>query len=271
MNIISIIAAKEFRDGVRSRWVLLLSVLLTALSLLICHFGGAGSGSAEVLPLPQLLISLSTLLAVMVPLIAILLSYDAVVGEQEQGTLLLLLSYPLSRSQLLWGKFVGLGAILVTTLLIAMLISAGSLVNKVDALLPLLLGLAQLTLNAMLLGLVFMALALWLSSRVISKGRALAQLFALWFVLVLLWDLGVLALLVADLGMPQWARMLMLVNPVDLFRLTTVLAQQPETINGVMALLSGSGWHWSLASLGLLLWLTLFGLLARWQLRCKWL
>ena len=39
-------------------------------------------------------VSLASLTVFLVPLIALLLAYDAIVGEAERGTLLLLLAYP---------------------------------------------------------------------------------------------------------------------------------------------------------------------------------
>ena len=48
----------------------------------------------------------------LLPLIALLISHDAIVGEMERGTMLLLLTYPLSRWQVVLGKFLGHVAIL---------------------------------------------------------------------------------------------------------------------------------------------------------------
>ena len=42
------------------------------------------------------IVSLSSLTIFLLPLIALLISYDAVVGEMERGTMLLLLSYPVA-------------------------------------------------------------------------------------------------------------------------------------------------------------------------------
>ncbi|QIZ75485.1 ABC transporter permease [Ferrimonas lipolytica] len=269
MSMTTTVAGKEFRDGVRSRWLLLLTILLTALSLLICHFGGAGQGSSELVPLEQMLLSLSTLMAVMVPLIAILISYDAIVGEQEQGTLLLLLSYPLSRNQLLLGKFVGHGAILGLTLSLTFCISALSLLPYNVDVEAVALGFVQLGFNSLLLGLVFMALALWLSCRAISKGRALAQLFGIWVTLVLLWDLALLALLVADAGFAGVVGYMVWFNPVDLFRLTTLLAQQSESVTGALSLFADVDLHWGIATTALFSWLFLLGFAAAKQLATK--
>ena len=55
----------------------------------------------------------------LLPLIALLISHDAIVGEMERGTMLLLLSYPVGRWQVLLGKFVGHLAILAFATLLA--------------------------------------------------------------------------------------------------------------------------------------------------------
>ena len=55
--------------------------------------------------LDVVIVSLSSLTVFLLPLIALLISHDAIVGEMERGTLLLLLSYPVARWQVLLGKF----------------------------------------------------------------------------------------------------------------------------------------------------------------------
>ena len=62
--------------------------------------------------------SVVTLGVFLIPLIAVLISYDAFVGEQEHGTLILLLTYPLSRTALLTGKLLGQSAALGVCLLL---------------------------------------------------------------------------------------------------------------------------------------------------------
>ena len=57
-------------------------------------------------------VGLSNLTIYLVPLIALLLSYDAIAGEMERGTMLLLLTYPVRRRDVVIGKFVGHTAIL---------------------------------------------------------------------------------------------------------------------------------------------------------------
>ncbi len=60
-------------------------------------------------PLPVMfpLIDLTFIVTILVSLIALILSYDAVCGEKEDGTLKLMLSNGLSRSKIILGKFAG--------------------------------------------------------------------------------------------------------------------------------------------------------------------
>ena len=112
MRAIAIIAGKEIRDGLRNRWVLGTTLLLTALALTLAFVGSAPTGSVKVSLLAVTVVSLSSLSIFLIPLIAMLLSYDAIVGEIDRGTMALLLSYPIARRQVLAGKFLGHLAIL---------------------------------------------------------------------------------------------------------------------------------------------------------------
>ena len=107
MNPILIITGKEVRDSLRNRWVLAAALLLAALALSLGFLGSAPTGSVKVDPLTVTVVSLSSLSIFLIPLIAMLLAYDALIGEIERGTMGLLLSYPISRNQILAGKFLG--------------------------------------------------------------------------------------------------------------------------------------------------------------------
>ena len=107
MNPVWIITGKEVRDSLRNRWVLAATMLLAALALSLGFLGSTPTGSVKVDPLTVTVVSLSSLSIFLIPLIAMLLSYDALIGEIERGTMALLLSYPVSRVQILAGKFIG--------------------------------------------------------------------------------------------------------------------------------------------------------------------
>ena len=104
---ILIIAYKEICDSSRNRWLAFMSCMFLVLSLSVSFAGSAVTGSLYLPELDSLMSSLSTISVFIIPLAAILLSYDSFVGEDESGTLLLLLSYPLTRMQILFGKLLG--------------------------------------------------------------------------------------------------------------------------------------------------------------------
>ena len=112
MNAIATMAAKEIREASRNRWIMAITVLLGGLALSLSFLGSAPTGTVGVGSLEVTIVSLASLTIFLLPLIALLLGFDAIVGESERGTLLLLLTYPLSRPQLLIGKFLGHAAVL---------------------------------------------------------------------------------------------------------------------------------------------------------------
>ena len=81
-----IIAQKEIRDNLRNRWVLAATILMFALALALGFMGSTPTGSVKVDPLTVTVVSLSSLSIFLVPLIAMLMSYDALIGEIERGT-----------------------------------------------------------------------------------------------------------------------------------------------------------------------------------------
>ena len=98
-----LIAMQEIRVGLRNRWVLATTLLLAALALSLVLLGSAPTGTVKADPLAVVIVSLSSLTIFLVPLIALLLSFDAIVGEHERGTLMLLLAYPVARWQVVVG------------------------------------------------------------------------------------------------------------------------------------------------------------------------
>ncbi|BBI70294.2 hypothetical protein HAALTHF_03020n [Vreelandella aquamarina] len=198
MKAMFIVAAKEFQDGLRNRWVLAITVILAVLAMGIAYFGAAASGGLGFTSLATTLVSLSTLAVFLIPLIALMLAYDAVVGEQEAGTLLLLLTYPISRSALLFGKFFGHGMILAVATLLGFGIAGMVIALGAESvpLSELSLGLARLIVSSVLLGWVFLAFAYLISVTVSEKARAAGLALGVWFLFVLVFDLVLLALLV---------------------------------------------------------------------------
>ncbi|CAD5201676.1 ABC transporter permease [Pseudomonas sp. FEN] len=264
------IAGKEFSDGLRNRWLLAISLLFAVLAVGIAWLGAAASGQVGFTSIPATIASLASLATFLMPLIALLLAYDAIVGEDEGGTLMLLLTYPLGRGQILLGKFVGHGLILALATLIGFgcaAIAIALLVDNVD-LRMLLWAFARFMVSSTLLGWVFLALAYVLSSKAGEKSSAAGMALGVWFLFVLVFDLVLLAVLVLSKGRfnPDLLPWLLLLNPTDVYRLINLSGFQGSgSAAGLMALSSDLPVPGALLWLCLLLWVGVSLLAAYWM------
>ena len=241
MKGVMLIAGKEIREGVRNRWVVASTLLLATLALTLAFLGAAPAGRVGAGALEVVAVSLSSLSIFLLPLIALLISHDAIVGEMERGTMLLLLSYPLARWQVVLGKFLGHVAILTLATVLgygAAVLALGAAGHEI--------GTAGLRVfgsmvgSSVLLGAAFVALGTLVSALVRDRGTAAGVAVGLWLLMALVWDMALLGLLVADQGRNVTAGMLdvlLLLNPTDAYRLFN-LAGLPgvEALTGMAGL-----------------------------------
>lgn len=267
---ILIVARKEFRDGLRNRWVLAITVLFALFALGLAYFGAAASGQVGFTSLDTTIVSLASLAIFVIPLIALLLAYDSVVGEDEQGTLLLLLSYPLSRSQLLSGKFLGHALVLAVSSVLGFGLAAlmiAILTGDVTSF-ALWKAFGFFILSAVMLGWIFIALAYLVSVIVSEKSHAAGLALFVWFLFVLVYDLTLLGVLVATQGAvsTEFFPYLLLLNPTDVFRLANLSGfEAAQAYSGLVSvasahlfepmLLFGVLLLWVIAPFGLASWL----------------
>ncbi|HRM20981.1 MAG TPA: ABC transporter permease [Neisseria sp.] len=272
MSPIWIITGKEVRDSLRNRWVLAATLLLAALALSLGFLGSSPTGSVKADPLTITVVSLSSLSIFLIPLIAMLLAYDAVIGEIERGTMALLLSYPVSRWQVLVGKFIG--HLIILTLAttagyglagIALQLAHGGL--DIAAWKPF----ALLIVASVLLGAAFLAMGYLISAKVKERGTAAGIAIGVWLFFVVIFDMALLGILVADSKQAITAPMLetiLLFNPADVYRLLNLTGYENTAMYAGMAGLSGQ------LTLGMpvlvaaqLLWIALPFALAAWIFR----
>jgi len=270
MNATFIVASKEFRDGFRNRWVLFMTLMFIFLALGLAYFGASASGMVGFTSLATTIISLASLAIFLIPLIALLLAYDSIVGEEEQGTLLLLLTYPIHRSQLLIGKFIGHAGIMSVSTLLGFGFAAIIIAIQTEELFEIELWRAFgfFILTATLLGWVFIAIAYVISCLVAEKSRAAGMALIIWFWFVLVFDLlflGQLVLSKGDSG-TDWLPYLLLLNPTDVFRLANLLGfEGMQQYTGLAHLISSDSLFGSLVLTGVLvLWVIVPLMLALW-------
>lgn len=223
MKTILLLSAKEVREGLRNRWVIAATGLLAALALTLVFLGSAPAGTVGAGALDVVVISLASLTIFVVPLIALLISHDAIVGEIERGTMTLLLSYPVRRRQVLLGKFLGHLAILAFATCVGFGLAALALVATDKGI-----GgeswtaFATMTASSVLLGAVFVAIGYLVSALARDRGTAAGIAIGIWLVFVVIYDMALLGILVADQGhyvSGSALNALLLFNPTDAYRI----------------------------------------------------
>ena len=222
MKITLIIAGQEIRDGFRNRWIVALTLFLALFALSLTLLGSAPGGSVGASPLLVTVVSLSSLTILLLPLIGLMLSYDAVVGEAERGTLLLLLSYPVARWQVMTGKFLGHMAIIAFATVIGYGVAgvvatfSGDEVER-EA------WMAFITMigSSVVLGSSFLAIGYLISTCVSERATAGGIAIGVWVLFVLIFDMALLGLLVShsDVIGGGVFQALLLANPTDVYRL----------------------------------------------------
>ena len=210
----------ELLERTRDRWVLVVSVLFAAMASAVSAYGSSAGHGQEAAGATLTDPSLVTLASLFVPLVALVLSHDAIVGERERNTLGLLLSMPISRGEVVFAKFIGRGAALALSVALGM----GTAIAIADGAQRHVL--ISLLLPTLLLGLAFLAIGLLISTLAPRQSVAASLVVVAWFGLVFFYDLGLLGLLVAtDGGVSESViAQLVVANPAGLYRVAMMQA-----------------------------------------------
>lgn len=221
---VATLAGKEFWDRIRNRWVLAVALVFTIFALVIAYFGSAQQGTVGFRSIEFTIASLVSLVIYLIPLIALVLGFDAIVGERERGSLDLLLSMPITRFELLLGKYLGLAGALAFSTLIGFGLVAVVLGSQMG--LTALLQFVGFMLSSVLLGMAFLSLAVMLSVFATDRTRASGLAIAAWFFFVLIFDLLLLGALVVTGGSygGEIFPYLLLLNPAGVFRVLNVFS-----------------------------------------------
>lgn len=224
MSLLAVVK-KDFRDAIRSYSLLAATTLfvvfaagLTAIQWIPTIYRESAVDASTL----ALLNSLRQPTVFMVPLIGLLLAYDAVVGERESGSLKIALGLPNSRAEIVFGTFIG------RTGVIAVAIGVGYAVAGITALVTYetfdFSVFARYTLLTVFYGAVYVAFATGFSVGMRSKLRAfvgagaLYSLFLLgWDVLLLLLQLTIYGRELPEGGLPDWFNFIGMLNPSTAF------------------------------------------------------
>lgn len=244
MSIFSI-AGLELLIARRNLWVATSIILMALFNAVLTIAGDAPTGVLGVSPMTVALTSITTLSVYLIPLIGLLLSFDAICGEKERGTLTLNLSYPLSRVEILTGKFLAHITVLAVAIGIGLGLTSALVIFQHGLEAFTLLPLLRLFATSVALGATFLGIGYAISSLVRQTGAASGIAIAIWLVCVVLYDLGLLGALVAD-GSGFFTKTifpwLLIANPANAFRLINTVDPSANVLNsGITAAGSMTG------------------------------
>ena len=162
------------------------------------------------------------LVLIIVPLTGLMLGVTSIAGGGE--SLSLLLAQPVSRGEVLAGKFLGLAAALGIAQ--ALGFGGGGVVVALNGGMEQVPGYLVLTLLSLVLGWVTLAAAICIAALWPDRLRAMSMALMLWLLMVIAYDLVVLGATALFSGVPLQSVLFpaLIVNPVDLVRVLTTLA-----------------------------------------------
>ena len=215
-------AVREFRDAIASKWFLLYTLAFSVLAVGISFLSLSGVGSHGFAGFGRTAAGLLNLIMLVVPLMALTAGAGAIAGERERGTLVYLLAQPVSRTQVLLGKYAGLAAALVCSLCIGFGISGGVLAWRAGGVgvgsYAMLVGLTALLALAML--------SIGMLISVVSRRSSVATGISLfvWLTLVFVSDLGLMASSVLLKLRVQEIFGLASANPLQAFKMAVIVS-----------------------------------------------
>lgn len=230
----NVVARKDFEDAVRAKTLWALVALFTIVMVLSTWFFGDVQAAGNTVAAEALIVSLVLPVSFILPAMGIMAGYKAIVGERDSGSVKVLLSLPNTRRNVIFGKFLGRSAVVSAAVLLGCVI--GAIVFAVFANTFPVAEYLQFLALTLVLGVVFVGVAVGFSASTGSStvaiigGIALVLLFTLfWSLLTLL--LGFVLTEYANVGSEMVSDVIGMtnaINPTNAYNnlLLTVIDQQ---------------------------------------------
>lgn len=224
------IAKQEIKLAVRSRWLLLLTLLFTLLSSVLLFFSSQ-PGAEGFTGFTRQIASLLNLTLFLMPLLTLLVGGMLIAGEKEDGQLALYMTYPIRNLAVIIGKYVGIALALLTVLAVGYGVSAVILQFQ---------GSVKWSTALLFFGISVLLLLLFLSMGLsvgfLVKGRlqALGVGLLLWAFFVLFYEFIImgLSLLLPPSAVLPLLTISVFLNPVELIRVFTIISLGSGTLFG---------------------------------------
>ncbi len=249
------IAQRELREALRNKWLLFYALGFAALAFALSSASLAASGYGGLGGFGRTAASLINALLLFVPLLGLSLGAASLAGDRERGTLLYLLSQPVSRGEVFAGKALGAALGMTSALGAGFGLAGLALATLGDGQGGAFLGLAGYTL---LLALVTLGLGFLISAFTRKSATALGAALIVWLGLVFFSDLGLVGATLALRPTPAALLAMLLANPLQVFKLGAIFS-----LRATLDTLGAAG-QYAVYRFGETLPVLLGGLLAAW-------
>ncbi|MWV65379.1 ABC transporter permease subunit [Halorubrum sp. JWXQ-INN 858] len=243
------VAATEYRLAVRGRWALALTGLFTLFGAMIVTFSGSTVGPDGT---ERIVASLTSLATYLVPLAALALGYDAIVGREAEGWLAVVFSLPIRRGEFVAGTYLGRLVVLAGATVLGFGFTGFLLVREF--------GVARwgafvtFLVAAVAVGAAFLAIAVLLSTVAREKTHALGLSLLVWVWFVLVHDLLALGVIAAFTLPDTVLSVLVVANPASVFRVLVLSGLGTAAGGGFTAVLADTGLSAAILAAALLAW-----------------
>lgn len=260
INAVTTIARQELVINIRNRWTLVFAGVFGILVLAISYFGLVTAGTVGFQGFARTSASLLNLVLYIVPLVA--LTMGTLSFSSEKSASELLFSQPVSRGEILLGKFLGLFASIFTATLIGFGLAGVIIATKAGTegslRYPAFVGFS------LLLALIFLSLSALIAALCQRKSKAFGVALFVWFFFVLFYDLLVIGLtfLLQERTANAFIFGSLFGNPVDMVRIASLITLNGKDIFGaggaaLLKFLGGESMSMALLLLALSCWVVL--------------
>ena len=225
------IAKKEFMDNIRNKWIIAMVIIFLLLTILSSYLAGGQAGGEEALGgMEDTVVTLLSISSLLIPIIAIMLGYATISGEAESGSLSIVLSYPIKRVEVLIGKLLGLGSVLIFSIVIGFGVGGLIIAATVGAAE----GIAFLLfiLLTVILGFVYLSLSICISSITKKRVTSIAGGVMIFF-WAMIYGMIIFGILLASgisfeqfitpgFSYPDWLFNSVFFSPGDLYQMTVM-------------------------------------------------
>lgn len=219
---IATIAHRELRDAVSSRWFILYTLAFAVLGLAVSLVSASVTGSTGMSGFGRTSAGLVNIVLLVVPLMALTAGAASIASDRERGMLSYVFAQPVSRLEVLLGKYVGLGASLLACLCLGLGACALILVWKGVATRPA--SIVWLAGLSFALALGMLSLGMLISTLARKASVAVGTAIFVWLTLVFVSDLALMTGAVALRLRIEELLALSLINPLQVFKMWSLHA-----------------------------------------------